>query len=245
MAQRKLNRPQMPAQRGPNCGLYALVAVARALNSGAYGDLYATYGDRPANVRPGQTPSLRYTAKRLNVNNGIMATQIGEIFSASAMRTLATHIGLNAAIVSNSKAWTPLIKAAIDINHYLLAPFGVNDEGKPQRDGNSAHWCVIFGYKENTFSQNTAYVVHWGREYEFGTSDVRKSSLALRPFQENWHKIGKNLRFAAVGANQVPVHAGGQNGGGGGNANYANRPQFAFNADLPNNLAGQMVEVWR
>ena len=221
------------------------MAVARALRPVHFADLYATHGDRGVARQHGQTPSLRHTAKRLNFGNAT-ATQIGEIFSAGAMIALATQIGLNARTRSNNDAWTPLIKAAIDSGRYLLAPFGVNTAGKPQRDGNRSHWCVIFGYEENTFFQNTAYVVHWGNVYEFGTTDLRKSSLALGRFQQTWHKIGPNLSFAQVGSNQVPVHAGGQNGGGGGggNANYANRPQFAFNADLPTDLGGQLVEVW-
>jgi hypothetical protein len=242
MAERRLAQPIMPHQRGPTCGLYALVAVARALNANLYADLYATKGDRHGPWVNAETPSLRYIAKRLQLPGGAFASQIGEIFSGQAMVALANSIGLSAQIVTNAGAWTPLIKSAIDKGHYLLAPFGVNSQGKPQKQGDRSHWCVIYGYKENKVFQNTAYVAHWSQSYQFGTSDIRKSSYALQPFQQTWHKIGHNLRYAEVGQNQVPVHAGGHHGNNG-PVQGQNGPQVAFDADLPNDLAGQLVEV--
>lgn len=242
MAEKKLTRPQMPAQRGPNCGLYALTAAARALDPTQYAELYATKGDHTG-VRSGSAPqSLRYTAKRLAHGTG-NATQIGEIFSASAMVALAQAIGLQARAVSNPAAWTPLIKTAIDAGRYMLAPFGVSDSGEPQSTGNRPHWCIVYGYKETWFGQNIAYVVHWGRSFEFGTSDLRKSSKALKTFRETWEKTHKPLKFVKAGTKQVAVHAGGI--GGVAYQAIAVPPQFNFDADLPTMLAGQLVEVWK
>jgi hypothetical protein len=237
----------MPNQRGPTCGLYALVAVARAIDPIAFADLYATHGDRGANVARDNTqlPSLRYIAKNTLMPGGAPISVIGEVFSGQAMVALANAIGLSSQVVSNTAAWTPLIKSAIDKGRYLLAPFGVGDDGKPQQQGNRPHWCILYGYKEHTFSQTTVYATHWGRTYEFGSSNIRKSSLAMQPFQQTWQKIAPNLKFAQVGQNQVPVHAGGHLGGGGGQGvQGGGGPHLVFNADLPNDLAGQLVEVW-
>lgn len=237
-----LTPPQMPTQRGPCCGLYALTAVARALDSVAYADLVATKGDDVNAWQGGgssdsngdywsgggsgglgtglrvqtKSESLRHIAKRLGV------TKIGEVFESQSMVRLAREIGLQA--MTGMGEWDTIIKFAIDKRWYVLAPFGVDSCGKPQSNGDRAHWCAVYGYEADGDEQpSTALVTHWGNKYAFNIPAFKESSSLLTPFNQVWGKVGKGLHFGKAAPNK----------------------QVTFTSDVPRMLAGQLVCVWR
>lgn len=235
--------PDIPIPRGPNCGIYALTAVARALDPEKFSHLYATRGDHlPKTSLKNTHDSLRKIAKNTYLDgHSTPITQIGEIFSSAAMVHLALRIGLRANILFDGTNLAYRIKDAIVAGRYVLAPFGVNDNGQPQDKGVRAHWCIIYGYAENYQGEKMVYVTHWGNHFQFMLTDLQISSFSLQPFSETWQKIGSNLQFGPIGQMRVPIHAGTQNLA---TTLLTGKKKFIFNADLPNDLAGQFVEVW-
>ena len=236
MAKRKLKIPELLEQRGPCCGLYALTAVARALDPDAFSDLYATRGDN-SGVPVGRQ-SLRRTAKKTTFGTlAQLVSQIGEVFNSAGMVALAKEIGLQARVVVNNKGWSSIIKMAINSNRYLLAPYRTSSDscGYPVQEGGFPHWCVIYGYKEEGGDQMRSYVaLEQETLLKFETALFWKSSLSLEKFQGTWRKIGSDLDFSPIDGDDFLEMNKNLNG---------NQRLIFFDANLSDDFAGQLVEV--
>ncbi|MGB3205053.1 MAG: hypothetical protein WBB28_08700 [Crinalium sp.] len=238
------NDPQMANQRGPCCGLYALQAVAKALNQLTYQHLRATtdHTNNPNLRREAEAFLDNYhlysevdpmeTELQEKVLSGIVSlrllakikgiTKIGEIFSSRDMVTLANDIRLNAFEMHyqanhNILSLSEEIKKQLARGKYILAPFGVDVQGKPQQVGDRPHWCIIyawkkykdssfFGLKTNEITQ--VEVNHWGTKYTFNLQNLAQSNAVLQDFPaQTWVKSSSgisnwNLRS---NSNQMPI----------------------------------------
>jgi len=145
-AVKTLKQPQMPNQRGSTCGLYALEGILVAFDSTTNYRATGDHRTHPDPKAPLSEKKSKYTSLRSIAKNDLNISVIGEVFSADDLVKLANHVGLKAHSVS-SMNWVATIKAALDANKYVIAPFGVDlNTGKPQTTGQYAHYCVIWGY---------------------------------------------------------------------------------------------------
>lgn len=192
---KRLRAPDFPEQRGPTCGLYALEGVIRALHP------TTRYRATKDHLKGLDVISLRHIAK-----HDLKITVIGEIFHATDLVALAKFIGLKAKLCPKPE-WEKVIKQAIDSGKYVIAPFGVDDFGKPQTTGINPHWCVVFGYDvwvggppPTGVVLSKALVRHWGKDHWFFMKKFQESSRALKEFpQQLWGKRGEqNLRYREV-----------------------------------------------
>ena len=200
-----LKAPDFPMQRGSTCGLYALEGIIRAF------DPTTKYRATKDHKNPNSDKdwiSLRHIAK-----HDLKITVIGEIFNAKHLKELAEHIGLKAELHTKTD-WKFVIKNAINLGRYVIAPFGVNSaNGQPQTAGDKAHYCVVFGYAfwsgaapkievkipftsgrwsptgSTPLPPSYAIVRHWNKNHCFLIEEFRKSSQALKKFpKQYWQK---------------------------------------------------------
>jgi hypothetical protein len=204
--------PQNPAQKGPNCGLYALSYVMRhwhlklqgttpipepppARKLDVEGATKLPAGDLNKKV------SLRQYAKGTNLGTHPL-TFLGELFSADALARVATEAQFQAKVHKPAlQNYVKTVMKLIDANHPAIVSLDVTADshaggiiggsgyGCPGKfGGEHAHWAVIAGYEVGWFWDDFV-MFHWEKYFQFAANDLRDSANQLMKFSaQTWYK---------------------------------------------------------
>jgi hypothetical protein len=174
-------------QVGPTCGIYGLDAALQIQGKSFAPRRNAGRGHRSA--YPGEV-SLLKGAKLEGLS------QVGEIGKAEDLAKLATAFGVTVEVKrfgSEDDLWS-IIQKAFAANRALVLPYScLGDDGAPawSRSSNGfAHWCLLFGYVEFTYSVRHIFMTTYGRYHEVSTYQLFKSNQRIQDWpRQTWVKV--------------------------------------------------------
>lgn len=201
-------------QQGPNCGFYALHNVIQyyATEFG-FKSLPARYRDchLPGEKKPSDSEfhSLRQIGKY------VLATNVGEVWDAEKVATIARMAGHNAEVIHVDKGnFIPTTVSAIDGGCPVIAAIDVSSDSKATSGGpgafggEHAHWITIIGYGENSTRDVYFGHTHWGKYFISRAAEIRDSNFQLNIFSKGMLQVfakspkssGGNRNYKKIGS---------------------------------------------